>query len=59
MSKFKNLDVDSNGNCHVGVANRIGELIQGIHDKGGWALPTGTCPSVGVGGHAMGGGKLI
>lgn len=55
MSKFKNLDADSDFIVKAGTGNRLGELIRGIYDEN-WVLPTGTCPSVGIAGHAMGGG---
>ncbi|SPO26895.1 related to Reticuline oxidase precursor [Ustilago trichophora] len=40
----------------VGAGVRLGTLAQKIWDDGKFALPHGTCPMVGVGGHALGGG---
>ncbi|SPO27241.1 related to Reticuline oxidase precursor [Ustilago trichophora] len=40
----------------VGAGVRLGTLAQKIWDQGEFALPHGTCPMVGVGGHALGGG---
>lgn len=40
----------------VGAGVRLGRLAQQIWDQGKFALPHGTCPYVGVAGHALGGG---
>ncbi|KIS66211.1 uncharacterized protein UMAG_10861 [Mycosarcoma maydis] len=40
----------------VGAGVRLGSLAQQIWDQGNFALPHGTCPYVGVSGHALGGG---
>ena len=56
MSNLKTLSVDDNGLVHAGTGIHLGELYQGIFDQGGWALPGGTCPQVGIGGHTSFGG---
>lgn len=40
----------------VGGGVRLGNLAQGIYDQGKRALPHGTCPGVGIGGHFTHGG---
>jgi FAD/FMN-containing dehydrogenase len=35
-----------------GPGYRLGKLDEQLHDHGGRAIAHGTCPSVGVGGHA-------
>ncbi|ORZ10961.1 hypothetical protein BCR41DRAFT_356846 [Lobosporangium transversale] len=35
---------------------RLGPLYLELFNKGGWTINAGTCPSVGIGGHALGGG---
>lgn len=35
-----------------GSGFRLGELDEYLHDNGGRAIAHGTCPSVGIGGHA-------
>ncbi|SJX62679.1 related to Reticuline oxidase precursor [Sporisorium reilianum f. sp. reilianum] len=40
----------------VGAGVRLGALATHIWEQGGFALPHGTCPLVGVSGHALGGG---
>ncbi len=40
----------------VGAGVRLGDLATNIWNAGGFALPHGTCPMVGVAGHALGGG---
>ncbi|KAG0151246.1 hypothetical protein CROQUDRAFT_651465 [Cronartium quercuum f. sp. fusiforme G11] len=56
LSNMKALTVDSAGIAHVQAGNRISELAQGLFKAGGRAVPTGTCPLVGIGGHATYGG---
>jgi FAD/FMN-containing dehydrogenase len=50
-----NLDT-STGIVRVGGGVRLGNLAQGIFDQGKRALPHGTCPGVGIGGHSSHGG---
>ncbi|KAF9926179.1 hypothetical protein FBU30_004180 [Linnemannia zychae] len=40
----------------VGSGIRLGPLYLELFNQGGWTLNGGTCPSVGVGGHTLGGG---
>ncbi|KAG0012220.1 hypothetical protein BGZ82_002681, partial [Podila clonocystis] len=40
----------------VGAGIRLGQLYLDLFFKGGYTLNAGTCPSVGIGGHALGGG---
>ncbi|KAG0055623.1 hypothetical protein BGZ83_007923 [Gryganskiella cystojenkinii] len=40
----------------VGAGIRLGKLYLDLFNQGGWTLNGGTCPSVGVGGHTLGGG---
>jgi FAD/FMN-containing dehydrogenase len=43
------------GQAVVGPAARLGNVYNGLAQHG-LAIPAGTCPSVGIGGHALGGG---
>ncbi|KAF9438687.1 hypothetical protein BGZ76_005830 [Entomortierella beljakovae] len=46
-----------NGNqAKVGSGIRLGPLYWELFNQGGWSINAGTCPSVGIGGHALGGG---
>ncbi|KAF9276433.1 hypothetical protein BGZ68_010017, partial [Mortierella alpina] len=40
----------------VGAGIRLGKLYLDLFKQGGWTINAGTCPSVGIGGHATGGG---
>ncbi|KAG0205973.1 hypothetical protein BGX28_002523 [Mortierella sp. GBA30] len=40
----------------VGAGIRLGKLYLDLFNQGGWTINAGTCPSVGIGGHALGGG---
>ncbi|KAF9091662.1 hypothetical protein BGX27_001994 [Mortierella sp. AM989] len=40
----------------VGSGIRLGPLYLSLYSQGGWTINGGTCPSVGIGGHALGGG---
>ncbi|KAF9985867.1 hypothetical protein BGZ75_002446 [Mortierella antarctica] len=40
----------------VGAGIRLGKLYLDLFKQGGWTINAGTCPSVGIGGHALGGG---
>ncbi|KAF2268983.1 FAD-binding domain-containing protein [Lojkania enalia] len=44
------------GIAKVGGGVRLGNMAQKIYDQGKRALPHGTCPGVGIGGHATHGG---
>ncbi|KAJ3038248.1 hypothetical protein HDV00_000845 [Rhizophlyctis rosea] len=54
VTTLKSISV-SNGYATVGAGNRLGPIALAL-SKSGVAVPAGTCPSVGVGGHALGGG---
>jgi FAD/FMN-containing dehydrogenase len=45
----------SQGRALVGSGARLGNVYNGLGAHG-LAIPAGTCPSVGIGGHALGGG---
>ncbi|KAG8897731.1 hypothetical protein FRB99_007965 [Tulasnella sp. 403] len=54
---MKSLTVDSKtGKAVSQTGNLLGDLAQGLWDNGKRALPHGTCPYVGTGGHASYGG---
>jgi hypothetical protein len=56
LSKLTNLSInDGAKTVSVGSGMTLGPLAKAIGDKG-YALPHGTCPTVGVGGHSVGGG---
>ncbi|KAF8936539.1 hypothetical protein BGZ47_009453 [Haplosporangium gracile] len=46
----------SSAQAKVGSGIRLGPLYLALFNKGGWTLNAGTCPSVGIGGHTLGGG---
>ncbi|EPT01476.1 hypothetical protein FOMPIDRAFT_90150 [Fomitopsis schrenkii] len=57
LSKIKEIKVDQNtGTAVVGAGNRLGDIAIALFDQGGRAIPHGTCPLVGIGGHASFGG---
>ena len=57
MEFFQNITVDSATHiASVGTGVRLGNLALGIYNQGQRALPHGTCPGVGLGGHATHGG---
>ncbi|KIJ43717.1 Glucooligosaccharide oxidase [Sphaerobolus stellatus SS14] len=56
LSNLKNISVDSSGVAILQTGNLLGELAQSIWEQGQRALPHGTCPYVGTGGHALYGG---
>lgn len=52
LRAFKDITVDAHSNiARVGVGNRLGDiaLTLAAHGRG---IPHGTCPYVGIGGHA-------
>lgn len=56
MTNFMTVAVDSStGTAIIGPGNRLGNVALALNDKGR-ALPHGTCPYVGVGGHSGFGG---
>lgn len=57
LRHLHNITVDQGAKqATVGAGVRLGTLAQKIWDEGQFALPHGTCPMVGVAGHALGGG---
>ena len=51
LSNFKQISVDSNTYiATIGPGNRLGDIALGLNNEGR-ALPHGSCPYVGVGGH--------
>ncbi|KAL8950178.1 MAG: hypothetical protein Q9222_003771 [Ikaeria aurantiellina] len=56
LQSFQTVSVDSNGIATVGGGLRLGNMALGIFNQAQRALPHGTCPGVGVGGHATHGG---
>ncbi|KAG0141726.1 hypothetical protein CROQUDRAFT_51291 [Cronartium quercuum f. sp. fusiforme G11] len=57
LSRLRNLSVDqTTGHAVVGSGNRLGDVAIGLNSQGGRAIPHGTCPYVGMGGHAAFGG---
>ncbi|KAG9000324.1 hypothetical protein FRB94_011954 [Tulasnella sp. JGI-2019a] len=57
VSQMKAITVDApTGIAHVQTGNRLGELAEALWNQGQRALPHGTCPYVGTGGHASFGG---
>ncbi|KAG0357874.1 hypothetical protein BGZ54_000139, partial [Gamsiella multidivaricata] len=48
--------VVSGDQAKVGSGIRLGPLYLALYNQGGWSINAGTCPSVGIGGHALGGG---
>ncbi|KAF9969938.1 hypothetical protein BGZ73_007499 [Actinomortierella ambigua] len=44
------------GIATVGAGTRLGPLFSRLWKAGKFLVPVGTCPSVGIGGHALGGG---
>jgi hypothetical protein len=56
LEGFQGVTVDSNGVATVGAGIRLGNLATAIYNQGARALPHGTCPGVGIGGHFTHGG---
>ncbi|KAJ3103681.1 hypothetical protein HDU97_009934 [Phlyctochytrium planicorne] len=57
LAAFLEVSVDdASGTAKVGAGNWLGRVYKLIWDKGGYVLPGGDCPHVGVGGHVLGGG---
>jgi FAD/FMN-containing dehydrogenase len=54
LQRLKSVTV-SQGRGLVGAGARLGNIYNGLGAHG-LAIPAGTCPSVGIGGHALGGG---
>ncbi|KAI4272248.1 MAG: hypothetical protein LQ337_005427 [Flavoplaca oasis] len=56
LQSFQEVSLDANNVAKVGGGVRLGNLAQAIFNQGQRGLPHGTCPGVGVGGHATHGG---
>ncbi|KAG8691326.1 hypothetical protein FRC11_004971 [Ceratobasidium sp. 423] len=56
LSKMKSFSIDDSGVAKIQTGHRLGEVAQKLWDNGQRALPHGTCPYVGSGGHAAFGG---
>src|SRR5205823_9473880 len=54
LARLKSVVV-SQGRALVGAGARLGNIYNALGARG-LAIPAGTCPSVGIGGHALGGG---
>lgn len=49
------VEIDRNGQVSVGAGAALGDIYRALAKKG-LALPAGSCPTVGISGHALGGG---
>ncbi|KAL0630899.1 hypothetical protein Q9L58_010247 [Maublancomyces gigas] len=56
LSEFQDVTLDSSNIASVGGGVRLGNMATKIFNLGQRALPHGTCPGVGVGGHGTLGG---
>ncbi|KAL9129439.1 MAG: hypothetical protein Q9217_002113 [Psora testacea] len=56
LESFQHVSVDVTGVATVGTGVRLGNIALGIYNEAKRALPHGTCPGVGIGGHATHGG---
>lgn len=56
LSGFQQIEVDDKNVASVGAGVRLGNMALGIYKARNRALPHGTCPGVGLGGHATLGG---
>ena len=56
LEAFQATVVNSKGIAQVGGGVRLGNLATAIYNQNKRALPHGTCPGVGIGGHASHGG---
>ncbi|KAI5479979.1 glucooligosaccharide oxidase [Pseudohyphozyma bogoriensis] len=56
LAAFSNITYNNaDGTAVIGAGNRLGDIALALNDQGR-ALPHGTCPYVGIGGHASFGG---
>ncbi|KAJ2978964.1 hypothetical protein NQ176_g3526 [Zarea fungicola] len=57
LKQFQQFSIDaSTGIAKVGAGTRLGPLYSRLWEDGKYLFPAGACPSVGIGGHALGGG---
>jgi FAD/FMN-containing dehydrogenase len=54
LSRLAGVSIEG-GSAVVGAGTRLGALYQALGSRG-LAIPAGSCPSVGIGGHVLGGG---
>jgi hypothetical protein len=60
LQRIKQVSVDaSTGEAVIGTGSRLGDIALSLNNQGGRALPHGTCPYVGLGGHASFGGRVL
>ncbi|TRM63339.1 hypothetical protein BD626DRAFT_496353 [Schizophyllum amplum] len=55
MSKMKDIQVNEDGSATIQTGNRLGDVVR-VLSENGRAMPHGTCPFVGAGGHMSFGG---
>ena len=56
MENYQNVTVDSNGIASVDAGLRLGNMALALNNGFQRAMPHGSCPGVGIGGHATHGG---
>lgn len=57
LGNFKHFSMDTATNiATIGAGSRLGPIYSELWNNGQYLIPAGTCPSVGIGGHALGGG---
>ena len=56
LENLQTINVGVNGIATVGAGVRLGNLALGLYNQAKRALPHGTCPGVGIGGHFTHGG---
>ena len=56
LESFQSVSVNSSGIATVGAGVRLGNMALQLYSQAKRALPHGTCPGVGIGGHATHGG---
>lgn len=56
LGSFQNIEVDPSGVAEIGGGVRLGDMALSIYNGSQRALPQGTCPGIGIGGHATHGG---
>ena len=55
LTNINHIEIDSNAKtAKIGAGNRLGVIYYKL-SQAGFLIPAGTCPSVGIGGHALGG----
>ncbi|RIB20231.1 Glucooligosaccharide oxidase [Gigaspora rosea] len=56
ITNLNKIDINSTANTAViGAGNRLGSIYYTL-SQAGFLIPAGTCPNIGIGGHALGGG---